>query len=180
MKGPLTNLLSVLTQVTARQQKKEVGKFVITAEVTSRADASEVMTPSAEGGAYVYGLSLQGGGARWNLRDGILEKASSPRQMTYPMPVINLKGVSITGGSGSRPPSQESAALKSRRTDAPMLSTDSKKYNNYACPVYMTEGRGLDHYVFTINLQTKVPSVKWVLAGTALTLDANATSPSLT
>jgi len=83
-------------------------------------------------------------GAKWNTQSGMLQ-AAAPREMTSPMPVLNCK------------------ALPANRVESSV----------YCCPCYKTLRRA-HTFVFAANLKTKAPAAKWVLAGTALILDATA------
>jgi len=45
----------------------------------------------------------------------------------------------------------------------------------YLCPVYLNESRGKG-YVFTCQLKTKHPPLRWTLAGVAIILDVEGVS----
>ncbi|KAK9808985.1 hypothetical protein WJX72_007373 [[Myrmecia] bisecta] len=81
-------------------------------------------------------------GARWDEKVGVLED-SRPKELFCAMPVILVKAVTVD---------------KAEMKDA------------YQCPVYTTEAR-FRQEVFTAQLKSKHPWIKWTLAGVCLFLD---------
>jgi dynein heavy chain len=81
-------------------------------------------------------------GARWDDKAGALEE-SRPKELFCPMPVLLVRAVT---------------ADKAETRDA------------YMCPVYTTEARFREE-VFTAQLKTRGPALRWVLAGVCMFLD---------
>jgi len=132
------SFLTAINQVTAQKNQLELDKLVINTDVTKRT-AAEIDTLSRDG-AFIHGLSLQG--ARWDTPNNQLERAK-PKEMFFPMPVLNCKGVLVDKAETS---------------------------GVYQCPTYKTEMRG-PTYVIQCQLKTKSPPAKWVLAGVAMIMD---------
>ena len=138
--------LTAVMQVTARRDDLPLDKLTTVVEVTRVMSADEIEAVPRDG-AYICGLSIEG--ARWDINRGQLDDAIL-KQLHAPMPVILVK-----------------AALK-------------KTADSYACPVYKTLKRGRsrwntgrDSLVFLVDLQTKQPPSKWVMAGVAAFLDVD-------
>ena len=100
--------------------------------------AEEITTPAKEG-TYIIGLSLEG--ASWNTLQGLLEP-SKPREMSCPLPVINVKPQVV----------------------------DKFENGLFHCPVYKTQQRG-PTYIFSMQLRTKYEPGKWILAGCVAVAD---------
>jgi len=81
-------------------------------------------------------------GARWNVGAGSLEECE-PREMFCALPVVCCRAI---------------------------MSDKLEKNGVYMCPVYKTASRG-PTYVFEACLRTKMPSAKWILAGTCILLE---------
>jgi dynein heavy chain len=81
-------------------------------------------------------------GARWDLPNNQLERAK-PKEMFFAMPVLNCKGTLVDKAATS---------------------------GVYQCPTYKTEQRG-PTYVIEMQLTSKSPPAKWVLAGVAMIMD---------
>jgi dynein heavy chain len=138
----LVNPMSFLTaicQVAAQSNQWELDKLVTFTDVTKKMNVDEI-DGSSRDGAYINGTFMQG--ARWDVAAVQLEK-SLPKEMFSPMPVMNVKAVTL-----------EKADVQ----------------GVYMCPVYITEQRG-PTYVFQAQLKTKSPPARWVLAGVALIMD---------
>ena len=97
-------------------------------------------------GAFVFGLQVDG--ARWDTNSGLEE--CEPKKPYSVVPVVLCR---------------------------PALQVEGKKDEKgvYQCPVYKTEIRG-NTYVFTAQMKTKHPPMKWTLAGAALILDVEGVS----
>ncbi|CEL96675.1 unnamed protein product [Vitrella brassicaformis CCMP3155] len=132
------SFLTAIKQVTSQQQSLELNKLLILTDVTKRDPKS--IEAAARDGAYVAGLFLEG--ARWDVSNNQLEE-SKPKEMFFPMPVINCKA---------------------------QLESGKEEKNVYTCPVYKTTMRGAT-YVFNAQLRTRAPPGKWILAGCAMILD---------
>jgi len=132
------SFLTAICQVTAQRNQLELDKLQVNTEVTKR-NFAQVDAPSRDG-AYIHGLSVQG--ARWDVTNGILDKAK-PKEMFFPMPVMNCRAVAA---------------------DA------TEKGTIYQCPTYKTEQRG-PTFVFLAQLKSKSMPARWVLAGVALLMD---------
>merc|ERR1711994_1104062 len=85
-------------------------------------------------------------GARWDPNSGLEE--SEPKKQFSVVPVVLCRAV---------------------------LISDKEDKGIYQCPCYKTETRGKT-YVFTAQLKTKHPPLKWCLAGVALLLDVEGIS----
>ena len=127
----------------AQKNQWELDKLVTWTEPTKKMNIDEVEGMAREG-AYVYGLFLQG--SRWDTVGGVLER-SKPKEMFCKMPIINVQ------------------ARAADRVAVDMMS------GFYSCPCYKTEQRG-PTFTFCANLRTKSSQGRWVLAGTALIMDA--------
>ena len=119
-------------QTTAQKDNLELDKLTLITEVQKKMLAEEVTTPAKEG-TYIIGLSLEG--ASWNTLQGLLEP-SKPREMSCPLPVINVKPQVV----------------------------DKFENGLFYCPVYKTQQRG-PTYIFSLQLRTKYEPGKWILAG---------------
>ena len=130
--------LTAVMQESARTNTLELDKLVINTTVLKR--EVEDIEAAARDGAFINGLFLEG--ARFDLGAGLLE-TSRPKELFFPMPVIQCKAV---------------------------LSEKAETSNQFFCPVYKTQQRG-PTFVFSANLRTKAPSAKWVLASVVLVMD---------
>jgi dynein heavy chain len=133
------SFLTAIKQIQAQRSGAELDKLVIHTEITKKMGVDDVDGPPREG-AYVCGLSMQG--ARWDCDSGTV-KASRPKEMFSPMPVMNCR------------------AVKADKMDA---------LNIFHCPVYKTEQRG-PTFVFSAQLKTKTLAARWILASVALIMD---------
>eukprot|EP00921_Rhytidocystis_pertsovi_P023460 GHVQ01037522.1.p1 GENE.GHVQ01037522.1~~GHVQ01037522.1.p1 ORF type:complete len:390 (-),score=46.29 GHVQ01037522.1:403-1572(-) len=80
------SFLTAVKQVTSQQQSLELNKLIIVTDVTKRDPKS--LEANARDGAYVTGLNLDG--ARWDVNNCVMEE-SKPKEMFFPMPVINCR-----------------------------------------------------------------------------------------
>lgn len=92
-----------------------------------------------------YTAAVSATGARWDTQSGVLADARL-KELTSTMPVIFAKAITVDR--------QETK-------------------HTYECPVYKTKARGLT-YVWTFRLRSREKLAKWVLAGVALLLEAQA------
>jgi len=102
------SFLTAICQVTAQRQQLELDKLAVQTDVLK---VYEVEAP-ARVGAYMHGMSLQGG--RWDLAGGVVEK-SKPKEMFCLMPVIGAQAV---------------------------MMDRLEVNNIYSCPCYKTNMRG--------------------------------------
>ena len=130
--------LTAVMQESARTNTLELDKLVINTTVLKR--EVEDIEAAARDGAFINGLFLEG--ARFDLGAGLLE-TSRPKELFFPMPVIQCKAV---------------------------LSEKAETSNQFFCPVYKTQQRG-PTFVWSANMRTKQPAAKWVLAGTCMTME---------
>uniref|UniRef100_A0A7S1FPR5 Dynein heavy chain C-terminal domain-containing protein n=1 Tax=Corethron hystrix TaxID=216773 RepID=A0A7S1FPR5_9STRA len=136
------SFLTAICQVSAQKNQWELDKLITMTDVTKKMKIDAITAPSRDG-AYIIGLHMQG--ARWDIGTVMVEK-SRPKEMFSPMPVINVRAVTLekAGGQGG----------------------------TYQCPVYATEARG-PTWIFNAQLKTKSPAARWVLAGVALITDVS-------
>ena len=138
--------VNAVKQVTSRRNDWALNKLVTVVEVTKKLTPEEV-EGSARDGAYVHGLYMEG--ARWDLQAGCLEDAFM-KELYPKMPVILMRAI---------------------------LGDKEDRRGVYLCPVYKqteratpgtaTPGSG---FVFMMQLKTKQPAAKWVMAGVAMLL----------
>jgi len=132
------SFLTAVMQVTARKNQLELDKLCISIEVTKKDES--MIDEHARDGAYICGLNMEGAG--WSIQNNCICEAE-PRQMFFPMPVVNTKAV---------------------------LAEKMEKRGIFQCPVYQTQQRG-PTFIFQAPLKTKDPSAKWVLAGAVMIMD---------
>jgi dynein heavy chain len=138
--------VNAVKQVTSRKNDWALNKLVTTVDVTKKTTPEE-MEATTRDGAYVFGLYMEG--ARWDMAAGCLED-SFMKELYPKMPVILMKAI---------------------------LAEKEDQRGVYLCPVYKqteratpgtaTPGTG---FVFMMQLKTKQPSAKWVMAGVAMLL----------
>ncbi len=132
-------------------------------EVTKKTP-EQIEAPSREG-AFIHGLTLEG--ARWDDKIGQLED-SRPKELLCPMPVM-LVGWGCANFCGCCTYAPYAHSTTSAQVRA--VPADKAELKDvYQCPVYRTETR-FRQEVFTAQLRTKQPWVKWTLAGVCLFLD---------
>jgi len=102
------SFLTAVMQKNAQKTGLELDKLTISTTVT-RKNLEQTDAPARNGGAYVYGLYLEG--ARWNWNLGQMEE-SLPREMNFQMPVIACHAI---------------------------LVERMEKSQTYFCPVYKTQ-----------------------------------------
>jgi len=145
----LFNPKSFLTSINQFGKKAELNKLYISTEFTKK-NIDEI-DAHAKDGAYAYGFLLEG--ARWSTQINQIEEAK-PKEMFSVMPVVLLRSLPIK---------------------AEVLQEDKTIYQ---CPVYRTENRGREGYIFTAQLKTstKNPPRKWVIGGVSCILDVEGVS----
>lgn len=83
------SFLTAVMQTTAQANNLELDKLTLLTDATKKLAAEEMTAPAREG-AYIVGLSLEGGS--FNFQTGLLEP-SKPREMFSVLPVINIRPV---------------------------------------------------------------------------------------
>ena len=81
------SFITAIMQITAQAQGLELDKLSLITEMSKKMNAEE-MTAPAKDGAYVIGISLEGGS--WNLAASLLEP-SRPREMICTLPVVYMR-----------------------------------------------------------------------------------------
>lgn len=144
----LFNPKSFLTAINQFCKKGELNKLFISTEFQKK--SIEEIDAAAKDGAYAYGFLLEG--ARWSTQVNQIEE-SRPKEMFSVMPVCLLRSNLI------KPDTGEDKGI-------------------YLCPVYRTENRGREGYIFTAQLKTSVknPPRKWKIGGVACILDVEGVS----
>jgi len=144
----LFNPNSFLTSINQFSKKAELNKLYIATEFTKK--SIEEIDAAAKDGAYAYGFLLEG--ARWSIPTNQIEEAR-PKEMFSVMPVCLLKSMPI------KPDAGEDKTI-------------------YECPVYRTENRGREGFIFKAQLKTsaKNPARKWIIGGVACILDVEGVS----
>lgn len=144
----LFNPQSFLTAINQFSKKAELNKLYISTEFTKK--NLEEIDLAAKDGAYCYGFLLEG--ARWSWQVNQLEECK-PKEMFSSMPVCLCRSLPI-----------KAEAVEDKAI--------------YQCPVYRTENRGREGYIFTAQLKTsaKNPQRKWIIGGVACILDVEGVS----
>jgi dynein heavy chain len=132
------SFLTAVMQTTAQKDNLELDKLTLLTDIQKKMLAEEVTTPAKEG-TYIVGLSLEG--ASFSVLQGLLEP-SRPREMSSPLPVINVRPVVV----------------------------DKFESGLFHCPVYKTQQRG-PTYIFSMQIRTKYEPGKWTLAGVVAVAD---------
>ena len=130
--------------MTSRKNDWALNKLVTTVDVTKKMTPEEV-EGTARDGAYVNGLYMEG--ARWDLQSGVLED-SFMKELYPKMPVIQMRAI-----------------LGEKEDTRGIYRCPVYKQTERATPGYHTPGTG---YLFMMQLKTKQPEAKWVMAGVAL------------
>jgi len=134
----------------SRDKDIELNKLYIETNPTKRwyweTGDLPVKKAGGDGGAYVFGMQLQG--ARWDINANSIEE-SEPKKQFSVIPVVNCV--------------------------AKAIGDQKDEKGIYSCPVYQTELRG-NTYVFNAQLKTKQAARKWILAGVAIILDVEGVS----
>lgn len=151
------------------QQAQEYDPQVLVVEVTKKTP-EQIEAPSREG-AFIHGLTLEG--ARWDDKTGQLED-SRPKELLCPMPVMLVRqGDEQRGHVVNLSKALHVCGAVHDQTNAQVraLPVDKAELRDvYQCPVYRTETR-FRQEVFTAQLRSKQPWIKWTLAGVCLFLD---------
>jgi dynein heavy chain len=138
--------VNAVMQVTSRKNDWALNKLVTIVDVTKKLTPEEVDATTRDG-AYVYGLYMEG--ARWDVAAGCLE--DSFKKELYPkMPVILMKAI-----------------LVEKEDQRGVYLCPVYKQTERATPGTATPGSG---FVFMMQLKTKVPASKWIMAGCAMLL----------
>ena len=143
--NPMAFLVAVM-QVTSRKNDWALNKLVTTVDVTKKATPEEV-EGVARDGAYVFGLYMEG--ARWDLAAGSVEDAYM-KELYPKMPVILVRSI-----------------LAEKEDTRGIYRCPVYKQTERATPGFDTPGSG---FVFMMQLKTKQPASKWVMAGCAMLL----------
>lgn len=141
------SFLTAVKQVTSRRDTIELNKLYIQTEVQKKMYWETNDLPKKQYGDGAYVFGFQVEGARWDGGGGLEE--SEPKKQFSVVPVVNCKPQQVIEGKEEK--------------------------GVYQCPVYMNESRGKT-YVFTAQLKTKHPPLRWVLAGVAMILDVEGVS----
>jgi dynein heavy chain len=167
-------VLSALLQQAAHRAGLPLDEFRVSAEVTKKASASDVVGNLDGEAVYVSGLHLHG--ARWDMAGSGLDDASSGgglkvgRAQSHAMPLLLLHAAHHSSGGkvGAHDPHW-------RGMDGVLSAPpDPSGRELYVCPVYSTRSRGSDAYLFAIPLRTRAPPAKWIAAGVAILMDVAA------
>jgi dynein heavy chain len=143
--NPMAFLVAVM-QVASRKNDWPLNKLVTTVDVTKKMTPEEI-EGTARDGAYVYGLYMEG--ARWDLQAGCMEDAFM--KDLYPkIPVTLLRTI-----------------LAEKEDTRGIYRCPVYKQTERATPGFHTPGSG---FVFMMQLKTKQPASKWVMAGVAMLL----------
>jgi len=135
--------VTAVMQVACRKNDWPLNRVVTTVDVTKKMTPEEIEGTSRDG-AYIHGLYMEG--ARWDMAGGSMEDAYMKE--LYPiLPVIQMRAILVD--------KEESRGI---------YRCPVYKQTERATPGYHTPGTG---YLFYIQLKTKVPAEKWVMAGVA-------------
>merc|ERR1719197_1653928 len=136
--------VNAIKQVTSRKNDWPLNKLVTTVDVTKKMTPEEV-EGIARDGAYVDGLYMEG--ARWDLAAGSVEDAYM-KELYPKMPVILVRSI-----------------LAEKEDTRGIYRCPVYEQTERATPGYHTPGSG---YLFMMQLKTKQPDSKWVMAGVAM------------
>jgi len=143
--NPMAFMVAVM-QVASRKNDWALNKLVTTVDVTKKSTPEEVEGPARDG-ALVYGLFLEG--ARWDMAAGSVEDAFM-KELYPKLPVIQVRSI-----------------LAEKEDTRGIYRCPVYKQTERATPGFHTPGSG---FVFMMQLKTKQPSSKWVMAGVAMLL----------
>jgi len=143
--NPMAFLVAVM-QVASRKNDWALNKLVTTVDMTKKLTPEEVDAPARDG-ALVYGLFMEG--ARWDVAGGCMEDAFM-KELYPKMPVIQLRSI-----------------LAEKEDTRGIYRCPVYKQTERATPGFHTPGSG---FVFMMQLKTKQPASKWVMAGVAMLL----------
>jgi len=143
--NPMAFLVAVM-QVASRRNDWALNKIVTTSDFTKKMTPEEVEGPARDG-AYVYGLYLEG--ARWDVQSGSVEDAFM-KELYPKMPVILVRAI-----------------LAEKEDVRGIYRCPVYKQTERATPGFDTPGSG---FICSMQMKTKQPADKWVMAGVALLL----------
>ena len=124
----------------------EAPRCFFLARLESASPLENVTAPPSDG-AYIFGLYLEG--ARWDLAAGSVEDAYM-KELYPKMPVILVRSI-----------------LAEKEDTRGIYRCPVYKQTERATPGFDTPGSG---FVFMMQLKTKQPASKWVMAGCAMLL----------
>ena len=136
--------VTAIMQVASRKNDWALDKLVTMTDVTKKMTPEEVESVSRDG-AYVHGLYMEG--ARWDMAAGCMEDAFM-KELYPKMPVILMRAI-----------------LAEKEDTRGIYRCPVYKQTERATPGYHTPGSG---YLFMMQLKTKQPADKWVMAGVAM------------
>ena len=136
--------VTAVMQVACRKMDWPLNRVITTVDVTKKMTPEEVEGTSRDG-AYVYGLFMEG--ARWDTQAGCMEDAFM-KELYPKMPVIQMRAI-----------------LGEKEDTRNIYRCPVYKQTERATPGYHTPGSG---YLFMMQLKTKQPEAKWVMAGVAM------------
>jgi len=135
--------VTAVMQVACRKNDWPLASVITTVDVTKKMDPAEI-EGTARDGAYIYGLYMEG--ARWDLQSGMMEDAFM-KELYPKMPVIQMRAI-----------------LAEKEDTRGVYRCPVYKQTERATPGFDTPGSG---YLFMIQLKTKQPAAKWIMAGVA-------------
>ena len=136
--------VTAIMQVASRKNDWALDKLITTVDVTKKMNPEEIEGTSRDG-AYVHGVFMEG--ARWDLAAGCMEDAFM-KELYPKMPVILMRAI-----------------LAEKEDVRGIYRCPVYKQTERATPGYHTPGTG---YLFAMQLKTKQPADKWVMAGVAM------------
>jgi len=136
--------VTAVMQVASRKNDWALDKLITTVDVSKKMTPEEIEGTSRDG-AYVYGLYMEG--ARWDVQAGCMEDAYM-KELYPKLPVILMRAI-----------------LTEKEDTRGIYRCPVYKQTERATPGYHTPGSG---YLFMMQLKTKQPASKWVMAGVAL------------
>jgi len=131
-------------QVACRKNDWPLDRVITTVDVTKKMTPEEIEGTSRDG-AYIHGVFMEG--ARWDTAAGCMEDAFM-KELYPKMPVILMRAI-----------------LAEKEDTRGIYRCPVYKQTERATPGYHTPGSG---YLFMMQLKTKAPANKWVMAGVAL------------
>ena len=158
------SFLTAIIQITAQSNNYELDKLILLTEFTKKMNIEEITSVAREG-AYIIGLSLEGGS--FNIVNSLLE-VSKPREMYCVLPIIHIKPILNGMNSPETPHNNHNNSNHNNHMNNNINSHNSVRV--FECPVYKTQQRG-PTYVFSMQLKTKHDTAKWILAGTVGLMD---------
>merc|ERR1711871_224283 len=138
--------VTAVMQVASRKNDWALDKLVTVVDVTKKMSRDEIEGGSRDG-AYIDGLYMEG--ARWDMQSGTLEDAFM-KELYPKMPVILIRSI-----------------LAEKEDHRGVYRCPVYKQTERATPGFHTPGSG---FVFMMQLKTKQPAAKLVMAGVAMLL----------